>query len=124
VRHFNPPLIICLFELLMFAAALIDFAAFPLLGYGWEFWATQIIWFGVLTYLIWSTARRRKNWARWTLFFIYGSNAMFLALGWRHARHFEIAYIQVFTDAIAVLALSCTFVASRRWFFTALRLEA
>lgn len=61
------------FEFLIYLAGAIEILTYPLQGISTAFAASAIsvAWWGFIILLIWLTARRRKNWARWVLFCLF-----------------------------------------------------
>jgi hypothetical protein len=61
------------FEILIYLAGIITVATTPLRGISLTppQILENVIWWGFIILLIWLTARRKKNWARWLLFGLF-----------------------------------------------------
>src|SRR5438132_1184650 len=108
------------FEFLSYLAGLIFITTLPFVDVPitLAIFIGNLIWCAFIVFLIWSTARRRKNWARWLILSLFIFEAIELSFVQRYYDwSASLVLIRFTVTAIEALALYFVFTGdSNQWF--------
>lgn len=114
------------FEILLYLSLLVDALTAAFFGIGGEtasgpasaqLQLFTALFLAALVLLVWLAARRRKNWARWTLFVIFALSVLLYAAAFP-----EMAFgVRILVDLLSIALMAAGFYfaftpEARRWF--------